>query len=73
MKCWITSVPSFHFYEIIVIQVLVEIIDGDLEQGKWNILLKYLFLFIALENTEKCDEENKIHPNMYRTSLEENK
>lgn len=33
MKCWITSV-SFHFYEIIVIQVLVEIIDGDLEQGK---------------------------------------
>ena len=29
-----TSVPSFHFYEIIVIHVLVEIIDGDLEQGK---------------------------------------
>lgn len=41
-----TSVPSFHFYEIIVIHVLVEIIDGDLEQGKWNILLKYLFYFL---------------------------
>jgi len=32
-----------------------------------------LVLFLVLENTEKCDEENKSHPNMYRKLLEEHK
>lgn len=53
-----------------VIQVLVEITDGDLEQVKCT--FEIFVLFSALENTGKYDEENKIHPNMYKTSLEEN-
>ena len=53
-----------------VIQDLVEIIDGVLERVKWNILLKYFIFY--LENAETYYKEIKTHPNMYRTSLEGN-
>lgn len=43
-----------------IIQDLAETSDGDLEQVKWNILLKYFIFY--LENTETYYEgDKKIH------------
>lgn len=51
-----------------IIQDLAETSDGDLEQVKWNILLKY-FIF-HLENTETYYEGNENPPILYRMSPE---
>lgn len=54
-----------------IIQDLAETSDGDLEQVKWNILLKY-FIF-HLENTETYYEGDKKNPpTLYRMSPEGN-
>lgn len=53
---------SFHLCDTMVIQDLVETSDGDFEQVKWNILLKYFIFHLYFKRIMK---EMKI---LYRMS-----